>query len=223
MGKLIAIEGLDGAGKNTQSEKLTQYLEGLGKKVIKVDFPDYESQSSVLVKMYLDGDLGESPDSTGAYAASTFFACDRYVSYVKKWKAFYEEPDTIVIANRYTTANAYHQLAKLSAGEWDEFLTWLWDFEFGKLSLPKPDVVFCLAVPPAFSLKNVEKRCVEENIKKDIHEADSEYLVRCYEAAHFAAEKLGWQMIDCMEGEKQKTIDDIFELVLEGIKKEGIL
>ena len=217
MGKLIAIEGLDGAGKNTQSEKLLQYLKEQGRRVMKVDFPDYESDSSVLVKMYLDGKLGDSADSTIAYAASTFFACDRYVSYVTKWKKFLDDEDTVVIANRYTTANAYHQLAKLPREEWDFFLTWLWDFEFSKLGLPAPDSVICLAVPTDYSVKNVEKRCREKNIKKDIHEADTDYLRRSYEAAKYAAEKLGWTMIDCVKDGRMMSIEEVFERVLAGL------
>lgn len=222
MGKLIAVEGLDGAGKKTQSDKLLEYLKSHGKKVREVEFPDYASRSSTLVRMYLGGELGKTPDSTNAYAASTFFACDRYVSYVTGWRDFLAESDSFVIANRYTTANAYHQLAKLPRGEWDDFLSWLWDFEFSKLALPEPDCVVCLSVPPEFSLRNVEKRCAEKNIKKDIHEADGEYLKRCYDAAEYAAEKLGWHMIRCVENEAMLPVDAVFERLLADIEKSGV-
>lgn len=215
MGILIAIEGLDGAGKNTQSDRLLEYLSAKGKKVKKVSFPDYENKSSTLVKMYLDGELGDSPDDTNAYAASTFFACDRYVHYVTNWKKFLEDEDAVVIANRYTTANAYHQLSKMPKEEWDAFLEWLWDFEFGKLGLPEPDRVICFAVPPEISISNIEKRCSEQNVKKDIHEADADYLNRSYEAAYFAAEKLGWSMVECVKDGKQQSIEEIFETVLD--------
>lgn len=225
MGKLIAIEGLDGSGKNTQSERLLEYLKGRGIKVRKISFPDYDSKSSALVKMYLDGELGASPDSTNAYAASTFFACDRYVSYVTDWKSFYEDGDTVIIADRYTTANAYHQLAKLPREEWDGFLSWLWDFEFKKLKLPEPDCVVCFAVPPEISLRNVERRCSEQHIKKDIHEADREYLSRCFEAVGYAAEKLGWHLISCVENGEQLSVDEIFGMLLErtGLEKDLLL
>lgn len=215
MGRLIVIEGLDGSGKNTQSEKLYKYLSEKGVKVRKIDFPNYESQSSALVRMYLSGELGSSPDDTNAYAASVFFACDRYVSYVTDWKSFLSEDNTVVIANRYTTANAYHQLAKMPKENWDSFLEWLWDFEFSKLGLPEPDTVLCFAVPPEISERNIEKRCAEKKVEKDIHEADSEYLERCYEAAKYAADKLGWHMIHCVENGVQLTIDEIFDTVLE--------
>lgn len=201
MGKLIVIEGLDGSGKGTQSAILTEYLQKQGKKVRLIDFPRYEDDSSVLVKMYLGGALGASPDDTNAYAASMFFAADRYISYVRDWKKDADDPDTVVIANRYTTANAYHQLAKLPRELWDGFLTWLWDFEFARLGLPAPDTVIGLTMPPAVSRRLVEKRCAEQHIKKDIHEADASYLSRCYDALQYAAGRLGWTLIDCSDGE----------------------
>lgn len=215
MGRLIAVEGLDGAGKNTQSDKLLAYFTEKGIRAKKVSFPDYDNKSSTLVKMYLGGELGSSPDDTNAYAASTFFACDRYVSYVNGWKDFLSEKDTVVIANRYTTANAYHQLSKMSRDKWDAFLEWLWDFEFSKLGLPEPDDVICLSVPTEISVKNVEKRCREENVKKDIHEADTEYLAKCRTAASYAAEKLGWHLIDCAENGVQLSVDRVFALICE--------
>lgn len=217
MGRLIAIEGLDGAGKNTQSEKLCRYLEVKGKKVKKIDFPNYEGKGSTLVKMYLDGELGSSPDDTNPYAASAFFACDRYISYVTDWKSFLEQPDTVVVANRYTTANAYHQLSKMPREEWDAFLDWLWDFEFSKLGLPHPDDVVLLSVPPEVSLRNIEKRCEKNHVKKDIHETSPEYLTRCYEAAKYAAEKLGWSFIDCTENGSQISIDEVFTKVFDAL------
>ncbi len=223
MGKLIVIEGLDGSGKNTQSEKLRSFLFDRNVNVKKIDFPNYESDSSTLVKMYLSGALGSSPDDTNAYAASAFFACDRYVSYVTGWKEFLSEKGNVVIANRYTTANAYHQLSKMPRETWDGFLEWLWDFEFTKLGLPKPDVVLCLAVPPEVSKINIEKRCLENNVSKDIHEVDGDYLHRCYEAAKYASDKLGWHMIHCVENGKQLSIDEIFGTILKKIGIDELL
>ncbi len=210
MGRLIAIEGLDGAGKNTQSEKLCKYLSTRGVKVKKIDFPNYEGRGSTLVKMYLDGELGESPYDTNPYAASSFFACDRYISYVTDWKSFLAEPDTVVVANRYTTANAYHQMAKMPREHWDEFLDWLWDFEFSKLKLPHPDDVILLSVPPEVSFLNIEKRSRNFNVKKDIHEKDGDYLRSCYEAARYAADRMGWSVIDCANDGVQIPVDEVF-------------
>lgn len=217
MGKLIVIEGLDGSGKGTQSARLAEYLRGQGKKVRLIDFPRYEEESSSLVRMYLGGALGSSPDDTNAYAASMLFAADRYVSYKTDWQRDMSDPDTVVIANRYTTANAYHQLSKLPREAWEDFLAWLWDFEFTKIGLPAPDAVIALTMPPAVSRSLVEKRCAEKGIVKDIHEADNAYLQRCYEALGFVGEKLHWSVIDCSDGTGILPIETIEEKIHEAL------
>ncbi len=147
MPKLIAIEGLDGSGKGTQSALLAKSVEKTGRTPVSVSFPDYDSPGSVPVKMYLNGELGRSPGDTGAYAASMFFAADRYISYKTGWESAAFAENAVVIANRYTTANAYHQMAKLPEDMWEDFLTWLWDFEFSKLALPAPEGVIMLSLP----------------------------------------------------------------------------
>lgn len=209
MGKLIVIEGLDGSGKGTQSALLAAHLRSRGEHVREISFPQYDKPGSALVRMYLHGDLGGSPDDTSAYAASMFYASDRYISYRTDWARDMADPDTVVVANRYTTANAYHQLAKLPRTEWDAFLDWLWDFEFGKLALPSPDVVVALSMPPVLSRALIEKRCAETGVQKDIHEADGDYLDRCYEALHYVAEKLGWICLSCAENGQVLSVEEM--------------
>ena len=211
MGKFIAIDGLDGSGKGTQSEILVQRLKDEGKRVRVLSFPVYESDSSVFVRMYLEVKLGDKPSDTNAYAASMFFAADRYVSYRTDWKKDIDDPDTYVIANRYTTANAVHQLSKLPKSEWEGFLEWLWDFEFSKLGLPKPDLVLYLELPPVLSLSLVKSRSDTTGQKMDIHEKDTAYMDKCYEAALYSCNKLGWSQIKCYDGDKIRTRQDIAE------------
>ncbi|MBQ8164137.1 MAG: deoxynucleoside kinase [Clostridia bacterium] len=209
MGKFIAIDGLDGSGKGTQADILIEKLKSEGKKVRELSFPMYENDSSLFVRMYLDGKLGKKPSDTNAYSASMFFACDRYISYKTDWIKDIEDRDTYVIANRYTSANAVHQLSKLPRGEWNSFLEWLWDFEFSKLGLPKPDAVIYLEVCPEISLSLVRSRSNETGRKIDIHEADTEYMNKCYDAALFSCEALGWKRIKCYEGSSMRTREDI--------------
>lgn len=210
MGKLIAIDGLDGSGKGTMTGRLYEYLQNKGIKVRKISFPMYENKSSFGVKMYLDGELGQRPDDTNGYAASTLFAVDRYLSYRTDWGKFVDEEGTVTIADRYTSANAVHQLSKLPKEEWDNFLPWLFDFEHGKLGLPLPDVTVYLEMPPAISRELIRRRSEETGRKVDIHEKDSEYLDRCYEAALYAADKLGWKIIPSFEGSEPRDLDLIF-------------
>lgn len=218
MGKLIVLEGLDGSGKGTQTDLLLDVLQKSGRKVKKIDFPNYGSAGASLVELYLNGELGGSPFDTNAYAASMFYAADRYVSFRQDWGKDYADPDTVIVANRYTTANAYHQLSKLSEAEYDAFLGWLWDFEYGKLGLPVPDLVLLLDMPASLSEKMVEKR----GAKKDIHELDTDYLARCRNAALYVSRSCGWTVIPCGEENsdvpyaREKILLDIVEAV-EGI------
>ena len=212
--KLIVIEGLDGSGKATQAKLLSEALSSCFK-VRKVSFPDYDSDSSALVKMYLHGDFGDKPDDVNAYAASTFFAVDRYASFKRDWIRDWEEG--VIIADRYTTSNAIHQCSKLKKDEWDEYLSWLFEFEYDRLGIPAPDIVIYLEVDPEVSQKLLNERYHGED-KRDIHEKDLEYLRRCREAASYCCEKLHWQIVKCTKDGKMRTIEEICEEILSSLK-----
>ena len=211
---LIVIEGLDGSGKATNAALLEGYLKEKGHTVKKITFPVYESDSSAPVRMYLSGQFGKKPGDVNAYAASALYAVDRFASYRTDWKADLDA-GAWVIADRYTTSNAVHQASKLEGDARDSYLDWLYDFEFNKMGLPKPDAVIYLDVPPAVSQKLIEGRYAGDNSKKDIHEQDVEYLEHCRSAAIYAADKLGWHKIplttngvmDSREQNLQKIID----------------
>lgn len=225
MGYLLTIEAPDASGKSTQVNALTKRLEADGFTVKLVRFPNYGSDSCKPVEMYLGGVLGSNPSDTGAYAASVFFAVDRYFSYRTIWKKDLEDENTVVILDRYTTSNAIHQLAKLEDDEEkNKFLDWLYDFEFSKLELPVPDDTIFLDVEPEVSGKLLKKRAeTDKEHFTDIHEADKAYLSKCYDAAIFAADKKNWKKIHCTEGGEMRTIDDIsneiYTYVISRIKK----
>lgn len=208
MGKLMVIDGLDGCGKSTQLSLLDEYLCTRGTAYKQISFPDYDQPSSALVKMYLGGELGGSAAAVNAYAASSFYAVDRYASYTRFWREDYEN-GTPIVAARYVTSNAIHQMTKLPQEEWDAFLEWLEDYEYTKLSLPKPDAVVFLDMPIEVSQRLMEQRYDGDNEKKDIHERDLSYLYRCREAALYAAEKKGWQVLACSDGELPLPIEII--------------
>ncbi len=217
MGKFIVIDGLDGSGKGTQSEILKSALEKKGYKVRLLSFPMYECESSSLVRLYLGGALGSDPSETNAYAASSFFAADRYVSYRTDWKKDINDPETIVIANRFTTANAVHQLSKMPREEWDAFLDWLWDYEYNKLGVPSPDLVLYLEMTPEISMALVSRRSEQTGRQKDIHELDPDHLKNSYAAAIYSSEKLGWQRICCYENSEPLSIDNISKMIAEKV------
>ena len=208
MGRLIVIEGLDGSGKSTQLELLPKSLANMGIDCRTVSFPSYESNSSALVKMYLGGEFGEKPDDVNGYAASTFFAVDRYASYKTNWGKYYDNGGT-VIAGRYTTSNAVHQTSKLPETDWESFLEWLYEFEYVKIGIPKPDLVIFLDMPTDVSQKLLLKRYDGNETKKDIHERDKEYLDHCRNAAIFTAKYSGWKIVPCAKNGEPRSVADI--------------
>ena len=218
MGRLIVIEGLDGCGKSTQLELLPKALEEKGIKCKSVSFPQYESDSSALVKMYLSGRFGNKPGDVNAYAASVFYTVDRYASYKENWGEFYQKGGTVV-SGRYTTSNAIHQTSKLPREEWEDFLNWLYDFEYNKIGIPKPDKVIFLDMPVAVSQKLLSNRYEGDEDKKDIHESDIEYLNNCRKAAKFTADYSGWKTISCAKDGEPRSIEDIAADILEEVLK----
>ncbi len=216
MGRLIVIEGLDGSGKATQAKLLAKTLKEEGKPVQEVSFPDYASESSALVKMYLAGQFGTHPDDVNAYAASSFYAVDRYASYKKDWQETYR--NGIIIADRYTTSNAIHQCSKLPKEQWDTFLDWLFDYEYNLLGIPAPDLVVYLKVDPCLSQQLMTGRYQGHEEKKDIHEKDLEYLNRCRAAAEYCADRLGWKTVECEKGRQMRTIEEIQADIIQLLK-----
>ena len=213
MGKVIVIEGSDGSGKATQTKLLYEALTAQGKKVKMVSYPCYESDSSALVKMYLQGEFGADPMAVNPYVASSFFAVDRFASYLKDWKEFYESgEDHIVICDRYVTSNMLHQTAKL------EFLDWEYDFEFVRGGLPVPEKVFFLDVKPevTFRLMKDRENKITHQAKKDIHESDQAFLVKSYENSMILSKKYGWTKISCCdETDNMKSIEAIHEMIMK--------
>ena len=213
MGKLIVIEGLDGSGKSTQLELLPEGLKTEGIECRTVSFPNYADDSSALVKMYLAGQFGSKPDDVNAFAASCFYACDRYASFKKDWGEYYNNGG-VIVSGRYTTSNAVHQCSKLPESEWENYLSWLYEFEYDKLGIPKPDKVIFLDMPTEVSQKLLDKRYSADGGHKDIHECDVDYLNKCRKAAVFTADYSGWIKISCAKDGEPRTIEDIAADVL---------
>lgn len=219
MQKLIIIEGLDGSGKSTQTQLLEDALKKDNIEYRKIKLPDYDSPSSTLVKMYLGGEFGKSADSVNAYAASAFYATDRYSSYMLDWKKDYLS-GKVIIADRYATSNSIYQMEKLPLEQWDSYLEWSADFEYEKLGIPKPDLVIFLDMPIEVSQKLMTSRYGGDENKKDVHEANVEFLKKCRKAALYTAEKQGWTVIQCSDGEKPYSIEKIHEQIINKVKEE---
>ena len=218
MGKLIVIEGTDGSGKSTQFGLLTQRVTAEGREFQRLVFPQYAEESSALIRMYLGGQFGSSPADVNAYAASAFYAVDRYASYKKVWGQWYENGG-LVLSDRYTTSNAVHQASKEAPENRGEFLRWLYEFEYDRLGLPKPDLIIYLDVPTDFTEKLMRRREQDTNTKADIHEQDMAYLATCRESGRAAAEFYGWSVIECVRDGAMRSIEDIHKEIFARVTK----
>lgn len=208
-GKVIVIEGLDGSGKGTQTKLLFDTLKSLNFNIKQVSFPDYDSNSSALVKMYLQGEIKSSLNDINGYAASTFYAADRYISFKTSWEEDYNK-GYIILADRYTTSNAIYQLTKIKDNK-DDYLSWLYDYEYNKLQIPKPDYVIYLDVPIEISQKLMDKRYKGNEDKKDIHEKDTGFLNKCRQEAKIVANKWNWDVINCTDDNGMRDVKEIQE------------
>ena len=210
MGKLIVLEGTDGSGKSTQFQQLRQRLEQEQIPFRNVVFPRYQEESSALIRLYLGGAFGTRPGDVNPYAASSFFAVDRYASYRQDWGEWYEQGG-LVLCDRYTTSNAVHQASKEPEDKREDFLNWLYDFEYDKLGLPRPDLVIYLDVPTDFTEKMLRHRETETHTHADIHEQDMQYLATCRRMGRAAAEHYGWTVIRCVRDGAMRSMEDIHE------------
>lgn len=217
MGKLIVIEGTDGSGKSTQFRMLSEHLEKDAVTFKHIVFPRYSEESSALIRMYLGGQFGDKPSDVNAYAASAFYAVDRFASYKMDWGKWYEEGG-LVLSDRYTTSNAVHQASKEPEEKQGDFLGWLYDFEYDKLGLPRPDLTIYLDVPTDFTEKLLRHREADTNTKADIHEKDMQYLATCRNTGRKAAKFYGWTVIQCVKDGAMRSIEDIHEEIYRHVK-----
>lgn len=227
MNKIFVIDGTDGSGKKTQTKLIRERLINEGYKLSSVPFPNYPSLSSGPVRMYLEGEISENANDISAKAASTFYAVDRYITYNKDMKKYYEDNETILLQDRYTSANIIHQGSKiiskygLDSKRLDEFIEWNINLEHNDLELPKPSLTFFMNVPIETVLKLIENRPDEitGNSKKDIHERDITHLENSLKSGLYAAKKLGWYVVDCIKDGVLRSIEEINEEIYLEIKR----
>lgn len=219
MKKLIIIEGLDGSGKSTQVALLEKYFQNNSVNYKKIKLPDYDSPSSTLVNMYLKGEFGKNASDVNAYAAGAFYAVDRYASYKLNWGNDYEN-GTLILADRYATSNLIYQMEKVNKNNWDEFIEWSYDFEYNKMGIPKPDLVIFLDMPVNVSQKLMTSRYNGDEGKKDVHEVDVDFLNKCRDSAFYAAEKQGWRIVSCADGDNPLPKEEIHKQIVNLIEKE---
>ena len=216
MGKLIVLEGTDGSGKSTQFALLKHRLEETGTAFRTIVFPQYQEPSSALIRMYLNGEFGDRPADVNAYAASTFYAVDRFASFCKVWGDFYRQGG-LILSDRYTTSNAVHQASKETDESRPAFFQWLYELEFDRMGLPKPDLVIYLDMPTELSERLLRKREHDTHTRADIHERDLDYLRLCRKTGLEAAAFYGWTVVSCAKDGEIRTTEEIHQEIYDHV------
>jgi len=214
MGKLVVFEGIDGSGKSTQIDLLCSRFSEEGRSYKRLRFPRYDEPSSTLIRMYLGGEFGDNPDAVNAYAASSFFAVDRFASFIQDWHYDYEG-GAFILTDRYTTSNAIHQGAKLPPEKRESFFKWLYEYEFALMGLPAPDLVLYIDIEAKDVMKRLQRRQTETGTTGDIHERDLAFLDLCARSGKQAADYYSWQKIACFAEDRERTEDEIHEEIYE--------
>ncbi len=217
-GKLIVIEGIDGSGKSAHYRRICEHLEEDGIAYNHIVFPRYDKESSALIRMYLGGEFGANPADVNAYTTSTFFAVDRFAAFRTDWGETYNKGG-FILSDRYTTSNAVHQGAKLPDEELEEYFRWLYDLEYVKMGLPRPDLVIYLDVNIETSLARMKHRQEKTNTTADIHEKDIAYLKNCLRVADRAADYYGWTRIPYIKNGQERSIEEKHEEIYKIIKE----
>ena len=215
-GKLIIIEAVDGCGKKTQTKLLYENLKNLGYKCKKISFPNYKSESSAPVRLYLNGELSNNADDINAYMASTFYAVDRAISFKKDWEKWLDK-GYIIISDRYTVSNMIHQGSKIEGKELLDYIEWLKDLEYNKIGLPVPDKIFYLDVPTEVSSQLRSNR--KQELKVDIHEENEAFIIKSYNNAKNLCRLEGWHEINCTTEEGLRSVENIGNELLGEVVK----
>ena len=210
MGDLIVFEGIDGSGKSTQFRMMCDRLKTEGRDFRHISFPRYDNPSSTLAKMYLGGEFGKDPDAVNAYAATSFYAVDRFASYIQDWKEFYQSGG-LVLLDRYTTSNALHQGAKMSDEKREDFFKWLYDYEFNYIGLPYPTRVLFMDIEAEYAAERLISRQNATGTSGDIHEQDIKHLSNCVHSGRQAAVLYNWDVVQCMQNGNLRSESEIHE------------
>ena len=226
MNKIFVIEGTDGSGKETQTNRTYEKLIQDGKTVFKTSFPNYDNLSSGPVREYLSGNISTNPNDISAKAASMFYAVDRYITFKENLEDYYKDDKTILLFDRYVSSNLLHQGGKVlkSTGDYsklDDYISWLENIEHSDLELPKPTKVFFLHLPVEYTLQLMKERKNKftKSEKKDIHETDKDHLANAINSGLYIAKKLNWCIIECIKDGKLRSIEDINNEIYSHIKE----
>jgi dTMP kinase len=190
-GKLLAVEGIDGAGKRTQVELLDRALDARGIAHFDLSFPRYHSFFGQAVTRYLSGEFGRL-DQVNAHFSALLYAGDRLEAKRELEEAL--SAGRLVLADRYIGSNLAHQGARVPPERREEFLAWVRRLEYEVFGLPHEDLIIYLRVPVEESSRRTAVR--EKRLERDIQEADPAHLREAAALYESLAKDANWAIID---------------------------
>ena len=220
MGKFIVIEGTDCSGKETQSKLLVEKLTGLGKKAIRVTFPNYESPTGKIIGgPYLGKEeicecwFKEGAVNVDPKVACLYYAADR--KYNENEIKKYLDDDYFVICDRYISSNMAHQGSKIQDdNERFNMYQWIDKLEYWLLGLPKPDKTIFLHVPYSYAFELKKNR-----ISLDEHEKSEAHLKNSEMSYLELSSYYNWVNINCIKDNSIRTIEDINEEIMKHLEE----
>jgi len=219
-GELIVVEGAcDGIGKTTQYDLLRNRFLDEGYEIANHHFPSYNTYQGAPVEKYLKGDFGQ-PSELSPYFVNSLYAIDRGITWYTELKQLYDQ-GKIILLDRYTTSSLVYQSALIEdIGKKKDFLDFVIDFEYNKIGIKEPDNVIFLHAPFDLVTKMRNERKQNEGIINDIHESNLDFMKKAYESAVFTADYLNWDIIECNNGDKMRSIEDIHEEIYSLVKRK---
>ena len=228
--KIICIEGVDGVGKQTQTELLKEYLVKQGKTVNTVSFPRYGNNMATGVEKYMRGDYSrDSSNHITNKQAAFLYAIDRMDWALEEYNKVKSKFDYIII-DRYTGSNMVHQSKNLlqEDGVYNEkeilkVAKYYENFEYNEVGLPKPDIQLFLNMSVNLVLESIRSRENNDGIKDDKLECNENYIVKSTEIASLIADEFRWKIIDCSTYGVRLSRELISSCIIDTLKQEGII
>ena len=218
-GQFIALEGIDGSGKQTQLELLARKLDARGVANFRISFPRYESFYGKLVAQFLNGEFGPL-QTVDSRLSALLYAGDRLEAKPEIETAL--SAGKIVLADRYVGSNLAHQSARVPKEKRNEFLEWLKQLEYELYGLPKEDLVIYLRLPAveAHRLVGLKSARAYTTLQRDIQEADIKHLEETAKMYERLATETNWVSIDCINAVSGELLspDDIHVKVLRAVE-----
>lgn len=220
--KLLAIEGIDGAGKGTQLELLSRVLAERGLPYTRISFPQYNSFFGQMVARFLNGEFG-ALEAVDPHFSALLYAGDRLEARAELLEAL--EQGKTVLADRYIASNLAHQTARVPPERREEFLEWLMRLEYGVFRLPREELVVYLRVPASVAQELVSRKAARDYTRhsRDLQEASLAHLEQAAQVYDRLAQGANWVTVECFDAARGAMLpaEEIHRVLLAEVERRA--